>query len=782
MKVLYVEDNPVDIDLTRRQLQKKAPHIQINCVRTQSAALSILKSPDISEYDAVLTDMHLQDGDGIAVLSHIRAHSLPLAVILLTGQGDEEAAVSAMRAGANDYIIKKTGYLDQLPDLLEEALRAYRETSHSKIYHLKVLYFEHSATDIDLTRRHLDKYAPHIHLDIVESAKEFHALLTQPGNTLAYDVILLDYRLPQNSALEVLAKMNSMNGAKPPVVLVSGKGDEKIAVKCMKLGAFDYIVKNKGYLYKLPSVVENAYSSSKLALEHKELLESEMRYRSLFEKNHVVMLLIDPKSGSILDANTAATDFYGWSEDVITSKTIFDFVVADREQVENELNDAIHEKQHQFFMQHRLASGEVRDVEVYRSPMVVGGSLILYSMIYDISQKIIAQKEKEELQKQLVQAQKLEAIGHLAGGIAHDFNNILTVILGFSSLARINVKKGSEIDEDLEEVYKAGLRAKELVQQILTFARKAEDEINAIEIQPIVKEIIKFLRSSIPSTVEIRSQLTSRSLILGNATQVHQVLMNLCTNAAHAMRKHGGILKISLLNQSIYENSSYDGLSIKPGDYIELKVSDTGEGIPQETIKSIFEPYFTTKIQGEGTGLGLAVVNGIVESYGGRIFVESELGKGTTFTVLFPITHEDIKNLSDEQSLSLSGSERILFIDDEVPITKVGQKMLEHLGYNVTVSNSSPEALEKFRAAPDTFDLVISDMTMPGIRGDVLVREIQKIRKEIPVIICTGYSQELTEENMASLNLQAVLYKPMTKLEIASTIRRIFDERKCAQP
>ncbi len=782
MKVLYVEDNPVDIDLTRRQLKKTAPHIEINCVRSQSAALSIIKSPAISAYDVVLTDMHLQDGDGIAVLSHIRSLSLPLAVILLTGQGDEEAAVSAMKAGANDYVIKKTGYLEHLTDVIEEALRAYRETSESKVYRLNVLYLEHSAIDVDLTRRYLDKYAPHIHLDIVESVEEFYALFAELANIREYDVILLDYRLPQNSALDVLAKMNSMNGIKIPVVLVTGKGDENIAVRCLKLGAFDYVVKNKGYLYKLPSVIENAHSSSRLALEHEELLESEKRYRSLFEKNHVVMLLIDPKSGGILDANTAATDFYGWSREAITSKTIFDLVVADRKQILSELNDAVNEKRYQFIMQHRLATGEVRDVEVYRSPMVVGGSLILYSMIYDITQRVVAKKEKEELQKQLAQAQKLEAIGHLAGGIAHDFNNILTVILGFSSLARASVEKGSEIDMDLEQVYTAGLRAKELVQQILTFARKAEDEISPIEVQPIVKEIIKFLRSSIPSTVEIRSQVTSRSFILGNATQVHQVLMNLCTNASHAMRNNGGILDISLRDTSIDANCPYDGLSIKRGDYIELKVSDSGEGISPETMKSIFEPYFTTKVQEEGTGLGLAVVNGIVESYGGRIFVESELGKGTTFTVLFPITREDVQILPDDSSQYLAGSERILFVDDEVPITKVGQKMLEQLGYHVTVSNSSPQALELFRTTPDNFDLVITDMTMPGIRGDVLVNEIRKIRKQIPVIICTGYSLRLTEENSVNLNLQAVLNKPMTILEMASAIRTIFDGKKCTHP
>jgi DNA-binding NtrC family response regulator len=314
MKILYIEDNPVDIDLTVRRIRKNCPQIEINAVKSQAEALNEIKKPGFSSYDLVLTDMHLQDGDGIAVLSHIRGHSIPVAVILLTGQGDEEAAVAALKAGADDYIVKKKGYLDRLPDLIENALMSYRKTKDIGIQTLKILYLEHNQADIDLTQRHLNQYAPHMKMDVINRVSDFYAILDQAESLSPYNAMLLDYRLPQENALEILKRIKSSPNSGIPVILVTGKGDEEIAVKALKLGAFDYLTKNQGYLFKLPSIIENAYYNRRLIREHQALAESESRYRSLFENNHVVMLLINPESGDIIDANSAASRFYGWSK------------------------------------------------------------------------------------------------------------------------------------------------------------------------------------------------------------------------------------------------------------------------------------------------------------------------------------------------------------------------------------------------------------------------------------------------------------------------------------
>jgi signal transduction histidine kinase len=285
----------------------------------------------------------------------------------------------------------------------------------------------------------------------------------------------------------------------------------------------------------------------------------------------------------------------------------------------------------------------------------------------------------------------MEAIGNLAGGIAHDFNNILSSIIGFTELALDETSKGTLLEDSLQEVYSAGKRAKDLVKQILAFARQSDEKMGPIQPRVIVKEVLNFIRSTIPTTIEIQENIESESLILGNATQVHQVLMNLCTNAAYAMEDSGGTLNLSL--KDVFVDKEKLSIGMKPGDYVEIKVVDTGTGIPPEIIDSIFEPYFTTKAHGEGTGIGLAMVQGVVESYGGKIAVDSQMGKGTTFTIYLPITKNDQAQDAYVPEELPTGTERILFVDDEAPIAKMGSQILERLGYSVTTRTSSIEAL-----------------------------------------------------------------------------------------
>ncbi|MBF0468896.1 MAG: response regulator, partial [Desulfamplus sp.] len=611
MKILYVEDNQMDIDLTLWHLKKNAPHIKVDTVLSQAAALNKIKDSNFSDYDLVLSDMQLQDGDGIALLSYIRSHSIPVAVVILTGQGDEESAVSALKSGADDYIIKKKGYLESLPLLLESALDSYRKGNERKISNLRVLYIEHNHADIDLTSRHLKKHAVHITLEPVYSINKFYEMLDNTSMLFNYDVLLLDYRLPQENALEVLRRIRLSKYSKIPVILVTGKGDEEIAVNALKLGAFDYVTKNRGYLFKLPSIIENAFYNRQLTQEHDALIESENRYRSLFENNNVAILLTDPDNGQIVDANPAASLFYGWSREELTAKKIDQINILSPKEISAEIRAASTENRNHFLFRHKCADGTIRDVEVYSGKIEVRGRALIYSLTYDVTERIKMHEEKLKLQEQLVHAQKMEAIGTLAGGIAHDFNNILSAILGYTEMAKEDAPPGSQFQEDLEQVLIAANRAKDLVKQILAFSRQAKSERIPINIHPLINEGLKMLRSSIPTTISIVKNIDPKtSIILAVPTQIHQILMNLCTNAYHAMENTGGILSVTLKNISIEPaDLSRMLLKVNPGKYIQFSVSDTGQGIGPDVIDKIFNPYFTTKEIGKGTGMGLAIIH-----------------------------------------------------------------------------------------------------------------------------------------------------------------------------
>ncbi len=382
------------------------------------------------------------------------------------------------------------------------------------------------------------------------------------------------------------------------------------------------------------------------------------------------------------------------------------------------------------------------------------------------------------LQKQLLQSQKMEAIGTLAGGIAHDFNNIIFGIIGFTELALDLLPADSEAGKKLLHVLDASSRAADMVKQILTFSRQSDTELQNIDISPLIKEGVKFLRASIPSTIEIRQQIASRAgNVRANPTQIHQVLMNLCANAAHAMRDSRGILSIELTDVILdAEFCSQHALPV-PGQYVLLEVSDTGQGIPPELIQRIFEPYFTTKAVDEGTGMGLAVVHGIVKNHRGAITVHSEIDTGTTFRVYFPaILHDDGIIPSGSRSDILNGSERILLVDDEQIIVEMEKAILQHLGYKVVHCINPEEALRIFKDDPKGFDLIMTDLTMPHMTGTELLSKIHIIRPDIPVILCTGYGHKLDKVQIEKSGATAVINKPLRKKDLARIIRNALGD------
>jgi len=404
-----------------------------------------------------------------------------------------------------------------------------------------------------------------------------------------------------------------------------------------------------------------------------------------------------------------------------------------------------------------------------------GTPVLLQGVTRNISERKRAEKEKNALEARLRQSQKLESIGNLAGGIAHDFNNILSSIMGFTELALEDVEKGTQLKDNLREVYKAGKRAKDLVKQILTFARQADEELKPIKVSSIAEEALKLIRSTIPATIEMRQNIESDSLIIGNATQMHQIFMNLCTNAAQAMQTDGGILEVGLKDVTIGKNATIPELALKAGSYLTVTISDTGTGMAPDIISLIFEPYFTTKELGGGTGMGLSMVHGIVKSWDGRIAVESKVGKGTIFTVYFPLIQKELEAKSYPIEKFPSGTERILFVDDEPSIAKSSSLILKSLGYKVATRTSSIEALELFRSKPNDFNLVITDMTMPNMTGDRLASELIRIRADIPVILCSGYSRNISDDSATAIGIKAVAYKPIIKADLAKIVRKVLD-------
>jgi PAS domain S-box-containing protein len=410
-------------------------------------------------------------------------------------------------------------------------------------------------------------------------------------------------------------------------------------------------------------------------------------------------------------------------------------------------------------------------IEVSATRTTYRGALVSLAFLRDIT-------ERKKLESMLQQAQKMEAIGTLAGGIAHDFNNILAVIIGCTELSLLDTPEHSSLFNHLRQVLTAGHRAADLVQQILTFSRKKVVERKPLMISLVIKEALKMIRSSLPSTIQIDQNIQQEAgLVLSDPTQIHQLLMNLSTNAAHAMREKGGVLKVSLSNLDISSGNQAQYPGTSPGNYLLLVVSDTGVGMNPAILEKIFDPYFTTKEPGEGTGLGLAVVHGIVESYGGTILVQSEPGQGTIFQILLPRIDPPKTIARDEPFFDKipKGWEKILFVDDEAILCQVGKQMLENLGYEVTLTSDSLEALKIFRDQPDRFDLVITDMTMPHMTGDKLAQEIMKIRADMPVILCSGFSERITGAQAQSLGIRKFLEKPLSMTILAKTIRETLD-------
>lgn len=394
----------------------------------------------------------------------------------------------------------------------------------------------------------------------------------------------------------------------------------------------------------------------------------------------------------------------------------------------------------------------------------------------EIKRRIKIEKERKEMEQKLHHSQRMESIGTLAGGIAHDFNNILTSIMGFTQIAMRDAPRDSAFENDLKEIYNASLRARDLIGQILSFARRTNDVAAPLRISLVAKEVLKFIRSSVPATIEILSRINSRLKVVADSTQTYQVFLNLLTNAAQAMESGGGKLTIEMHDIMLADPFQ----SLKPGQYVKIKISDTGKGIDPADIQKIFDPYFTTKGAGEGTGLGLSMVHGTVKRMGGEIFVESTIDVGSVFTLYLPAADVPDAKKTGPADLKLPTAgqgEHLLVVDDEELITRIQKRLLEKLGYNVTTFNDSEAALAHFKAYPKKYSAMITDMTMPNMTGDLLIKAVLEIEPGFPTVLCTGFDHYLTEESLKQMGILFFCKKPIIEFDLADSVRRAIDER-----
>lgn len=504
------------------------------------------------------------------------------------------------------------------------------------------------------------------------------------------------------------------------------------------------------------------------------LQESEERFRTLVEQAGDAIYFADYETGGFLDVNRAATSELGYSREELLTMSIFDIdgnrtEYAPLSRLWGELTPG---RSITIESLHRRKDGSVFPVEIRMGLIEIRGRQGILGLARNIT-------ERKQLLQQLHQAHKMEAIGTLAGGIAHDFNNILGIILGNAELASDDIPDWNPTRSFLEEIRTASLRAKDVVRQLLSFSRKSEEKQKPIDILPIIRESLKLLRSTIPTNIEFRLNLPSECrAIMADPTQIHQIMINLCTNAAHAMEKEGGRMEITLSETRLTEEETQGEADILPGSYLRLTIHDTGQGIAPEFLDRIFDPYFTTKGVGKGSGMGLAVVHGIVKRHNGFIRVNSIVNQGTSLNIFLPAisavpeSEADVGNQDDLPK----GMERILLVDDETAILKMIAQSLERLGYKVTAKSDPREALALFMNAPNQFDILLTDMAMPNMTGDVLVASIRAIRPNLPAILCTGHSERMNPEIAQGIGLSRFLMKPVNRKELSITLRELLDE------
>ena len=619
------------------------------------------------------------------------------------------------------------------------------------------------------------------------------------------DIIFCDYFLPNINGDKLCQIIRRMEHLRDTYIVIMSAAAAELNLHPDRIGANAFIAKasfqeTEKHMVSiianlddhLPSPEENRIIGLESVFPRqmtKELIAQNSYLQTMLD--NISEGIIETHAGQVVYVNSQAMNILGKPEDQILAVPFSGLFEGTARTTVEKL--PVSESGGHLLIEHVNAAGQQERILSIKRLPANGHPDAMTFLMEDVTERIHAEKSLrdshhhlEELVQErtadlkrahemLQQVQKLEAMGTLAGGIAHDFNNILGGMIGYMELAKMEPlpdKRQLYLDQALQ----ISNRAKDMIRQILIFSRHQEVEKKPLLAAPLISEGLKMLKAVLPSTIRITHRISGQSaMILADGTQIHQILMNLCTNAAHAMRERGGELDIQFSEQLVSPGSQPDPLDLTPGTYAKLIVKDTGQGIDPSIIGRIFDPFFTTKKPGEGTGLGLSVVYGIVRDHGGRIDVASLPGQGTTISVFLPIIETGSPEKQAMPEPVATGHERILLVDDESIITEVVDSMLTFLGYQVTARQNSLETLELFRSNPDAFDLVITDMTMPRLRGDELARELLKIRADIPIILCTGYSEIISEEKAQNIGIRQFIMKPIYMRDMAQAIRKALD-------
>jgi PAS domain S-box-containing protein len=511
------------------------------------------------------------------------------------------------------------------------------------------------------------------------------------------------------------------------------------------------------------------------------LQKTQERYRVLYNEAPLMYFTVDEHL-RILSVNKFGANMLGYTNEELVGQSAMTVIhPEDQEKFSREIETcftSMNKDYPRIFRKIKKDGTPLWVRETSRSIIGPNQQQMLLLACEDITDQKRAESALEESEKQLRHTQKMEAIGTLAGGIAHDFNNILGAILGYSELAMAQAKRDPKLISYLEEVLTAGNRAKELVKQILAFSRRSDHEREAVDLNLIVQEALGMVRATLPTTIEIQSTLANDpAVVFADPTQIHQVVMNLSANAEQAMREGGGVLILTVTSLEVSEKLSQEFPELKPGNYIKLTIQDSGRGMSVQVLERIFEPFFTTKSSGEGTGLGLAVVHGIIVGHGGHIAVSSVVGGGTTFSIFLPrldvVLPAQIVNAMEWPQ----GRGKVLFVDDEEVLARWGEQVLTHLGYTVVTKTNPHDAVEFFRKQPVQFDVVVTDQSMPTMSGEAFVRELRSIREDIPIVLCTGFSHTMSAEKANKIGLKGFLMKPVNGAVLAKTLQKVLEDR-----